>query len=214
MPAWLLPVAVGVLIALAGAAVFWFAYLGPLRDEVDVARAAYSKGDYARAEKAAETILARDANQVDALLVLARVKAATGSTAEALALYGRVIDRWPNDAGVLYETSSLERLVGSTAAAVPHLERALALEPDNAQYLGELVKAYTATGKARTAAELLLERAGEASRSKAERADLYVSAARAFMDAGSNGDARRAVQQALRLVPANAEADRILKLLK
>jgi tetratricopeptide (TPR) repeat protein len=213
-PAWLLPVAIGTVIAITGCAIFWFAYLRPLREQLDNARAYYAKGEYEAAADAAEAVLARDANQVDALLVLARVKAATSDSAGALAYYERVIARWPNDAAVLYEIASLERLTGSTSSAVPHLEKALALEPDNQLYLDELVKGYVATGKAREAAELLLERAGDAGRTAAARADLYVSASGAFIAARAESEAKAAAEKALVLSPKHPAAMRLLEQLK
>lgn len=214
VPAWLLPVAVGTVIAVTGAVVFWFAYLGPMRGQLEAARVYYENGDYTRAAEELGKVLERDANQVDALLGLARVKAATGDSADALALYVRVIERRPDDATVLYETASLQRLLGNTNAAVPHLEAALKAEPDSALYLSELVKAYVATGKARVAAGLLLERADDTGRADAERADLYVRAAAAFVEARADSDVKATLQKALELAPKHPEATRMLRQFK
>jgi tetratricopeptide (TPR) repeat protein len=211
---WLVPVVIGLAIALTGAAVYWFVYARPLREQIDAASAFYATGDYAKATVTLDRILARDPDQIEALLVLARVKAASGNSDGALKLYARVVNGWPNDGAVLFEMASLERLTGNTAAAVPHLEAALKAEPGNAKYLSELVKAYVSTGKAAKGAALLLARANDTGRKSPERAALYVQAAAAFIDARADADARTALEQALRLAPGDSSAMRMLQQLK
>jgi tetratricopeptide (TPR) repeat protein len=213
-PPWLIPVAIGLVITIAGGAAYWFAYVRPMREQLDAAQGYYDKGDYALATRTLDKVLARDPDQVEALLVLARVKAASGDSSGALKLYARVIGRRSDDAAVLYEMASLERLTGDTAAAVPHLEAALKSEPDNAQYLSELVKAYASTGKAAVGAELLLERANDAARTGPERAALYVQAAAALIEARADADAKAALERALELAPGDPSATRMLQQLK
>jgi tetratricopeptide (TPR) repeat protein len=203
-----------VVIAVTIGAIVWFAYLGPIRQQLEIAKASYARGEYAAATTAAERVLALDSNQIEASLVLARTKAATGDSAGALLLYARVIKGWPNDAAVFYEMASFERLIGSTSVAVPHLKAALTLEPDNELYLRELVMAYIATGKARVAADLLLERARDTDRSVAERADLYVRAAGVLVEARAQDDAKAALAKALGLVPKHPAATRMLEQLR
>jgi tetratricopeptide (TPR) repeat protein len=214
VPAWAVPVGVGVGLAIVAGAIFWFVYAGPIRSGLEASRSYYAKGEYPKATAALDPVFARDENQVEGLLQLARIEAATGRSTEALALYGRVIEHWPNDAEVRYELASLERLLGNTAGAVPALEAAVRLAPGEALYLDELVKAYVATGKARDAAQLLLERADDADRTDSERAALYIQAGAAFIEARANSDAKAALGKALKLAPKDPTATRLLGQLK
>jgi Flp pilus assembly protein TadD len=213
-PTWLVPVAVGAVLAITAAAVYWFAYAGPIRGGISASRDFYARGEYAQAKTALDQVFARDSEQAEAVLQLARIQAATGDSAGALAHYAQVTERWPNDAEVRYELASLERLLGDTAAAVPDFEAALRLEPDDARYLDELAKAYIATGKARDAATLLLERADDTTRPDAERAALYVKAAAALIEARADADAKAALNKALKLTPGDPVVARMLEQLK
>lgn len=210
LPAWVLPVAVGAGVAALAFGVFWFAYLGPVRAGLAEARLRYDRGEYAAAATAAEGVLARNSSQMDAVLMLARIKAATGDSAGALELYARVLAQSPNNGVVQYEMASLEQVLGQTAAAVPHFEAALKADPGNTAYLDALVKAEIAAGKARDAAAILLERAGDTSRSSADRAALYVRAAAALMEINADAEAKDALKKALKLVPKDPAAVRML----
>jgi Flp pilus assembly protein TadD len=194
--------------------VYWFAYAGPIRSGLRSAATSYARGEYAQAKVALDPVLARDAQNPEALLQLARIQAATGESADALALYARVIERWPGDAVVRYEFASLQRILGNTAAAVPNLEAALRLEPDDSKYLDELAKAYIATGKAREAAALMMERADDTSRPDPERAALYVKAAAALIEARDDAAAKAALAKALKLAPGDETVTRMLDQLK
>jgi Flp pilus assembly protein TadD len=214
LPAWAAPVAIGAGLAIIAGAVFWFAYAGPIRWGLDASRTYYARGEYPKATAALDPVFARDENQVEGLLQLARIDAATGRSAEAIALYARVIDHWPNDAEVRYELALLERLLGNTAGAVPHLEAALKLEPGDVRYLTELAKAYVATGKPRDAAQLLLERADDEDRAGPERAAFYVQAGAALIEARADSEAKAALVKALKLAPKDPTATRLLEQLK
>jgi tetratricopeptide (TPR) repeat protein len=213
-PTWLVPVVIGVVLAVAAAAVYWFAYAGPIRGGLSASRSFYVRGEYAQAKAALDQVFARDAEQIEAVLQLARIEAATGDSPGALAHYAQVIERRPNDAVVHYELASLERLLGNTAGAVPNFEAALRLVPEEARYLDALTKAYIATGKARDAATLLLERADDTARPDAERTALYVKAAAAFIEARADADAKAALTKALKLAPGDPAVTRMLDQLK
>lgn len=77
-----------------------------------------------------------------------------GNGEEALRLFRRCLMLNPNHAASLYEAGRIEYYLGQSLVAIAHMEKAVAIDPENKWYKLELAEMYTASGQYTKAAAL------------------------------------------------------------
>jgi len=166
-----------------------------------LAKKAYDAGNFGTSEESLSTVLREAPDNVDALRAMALAQAAQGKNEEAIAQYAKIVAALPNDHASWYRMALLERVVGDSANAKTHLEKALALVPDNAGYADELAQTEMSLGRYSAAAKIwggLLKRDGLA---REARKELLVLQGGAYQAAGEYARARKAFSSAVKLDP-------------
>jgi tetratricopeptide (TPR) repeat protein len=108
--------------------------------------AAFARGDTAAAEQELQAVVARDSNNVTALLYLARMARRGGRYAEAAAELKRAVATSPSDADVRRELGHFFFDLGQYGDAADQFRRAVNLQPDEALNWIGLVRALRALG--------------------------------------------------------------------
>ncbi len=94
------------------------------------ARAHYSAGELGAAESVLRTLLARDPDNVDALILKGNLLNDLGRPAEAIACYRRTLEIGPKRADALANLGNSLQYVGRLQESVSCYEQAIALAPD------------------------------------------------------------------------------------
>ncbi len=204
-PAWMIPAAAAAAILLVVMMAWWLIVVMPRQRQVDEATGFYGQGRYAEASATLDAVLETDPNHRNALLALAKVKAATGDTAGALDLYQRVIDSGGAYSDVLYDMAILERVVGRTKTAADHFRLAWERDRSEVRYAEELARTLVQLGDMKQAAEAYLEIADDTGLEDAKRAEYYVKAALVFIEGQDMAGAKTALGKAAELDPKNAQ---------
>lgn len=171
-----------------------------------LAEAQLRVGDFEAATRSAERVLARDAEDLRARIVLAEALQASGSAERAEALLREA----PGAAPALH--GALARLLvrgARLAEAQREVERALALQPDSVQWVVDLVWVLLEQGKSEEALEIARRRAIEAP-AVAEYPNLLGRIALHREDgAGAERAFRKAIEVDAEFVPAYVNLARL-----
>jgi predicted Zn-dependent protease len=125
--------------------------------DFDLAVASYRNSDLPTAERFATRAAESQPNDLDALRVLAKVKATLSQPLEAKSIYERIVAAQPDDAASLLGLAQCELELENYQAAVDRLERVLQLDPTqiNAHFfLSRALRGLGRTAEARHEAEL------------------------------------------------------------
>jgi Flp pilus assembly protein TadD len=132
---------------IAGGALGWLRWQQrPAADPLAHGIAAYDRGDYAEAERAARTRLKTAGDDPGAVRLLARVSVRLGHDSTAQAIYGRLDDHAMTAEDLCLQGISAAR-DGNREHALTFWERAQAADPDHAETLFELTRAYYLTDR-------------------------------------------------------------------
>lgn len=115
-----------------------------LRSYVDLMFAADRKND---ADKAASALLERNADNVEAMELKARVLATTGRSDEAMALVEKALEQEPLFAGALQLKGQLKAGSGDLDAALDLFDRAAEADDNNPNYAYQAAKLVNSQGK-------------------------------------------------------------------
>ncbi len=110
-------------------------------------------GELSTAYETLAPILAERPNDPTAVGALARMYAANNNPAQGLALYNQLLEREPNNTGLLLQAATLATSAKEYGYAESALQVALAREPQNAEVLTAIGRLYRAQGKNTKATE-------------------------------------------------------------
>lgn len=110
-------------------------------------------GELSTAYETLAPILAERPNDTTAVGALARLYAANNNPAQGLALYNQLLEREPNNTGLLLQAATLATSAKEYGYAESALQVALAREPQNAEVLTAIGRLYRAQGKNTKATE-------------------------------------------------------------
>ena len=174
----------------------------PLGARVSLARLYRAQGRFEEATSEIVTVLARDAQNVRALKLMAALQGDRGEAAMAFLAAARAFSLAEDDAEAAALLASASLLSGEAPAALERSEDALALDPGHELALRVRALALARLQKpveTRAAFEVLLEKDGGSWQSWAHYG--------AFLaDTGDHGAAARALQEAADLAPDRPEA--------
>lgn len=108
--------------------------LDPVGAHLDLALCHARRGVWAQSQAVAEALLSRAPDNVFALRAAANAALAQDNAALAEGYYARAIAADPDDAAAWEGLARIDRKKGDPLTALSRLERAAALEPDNAEY--------------------------------------------------------------------------------
>jgi predicted O-linked N-acetylglucosamine transferase (SPINDLY family) len=166
------------------------------------AAAAYSRGDWRRAEQLCRSILNAQADRFDALNLLGIIAAQTHRTEEAAHFLGRASALKANDAVACNNYGNVLRDLKRWAEALDSYERALTLKPDYAE-------AYLSRGNVLKRLQRLedaLESYEQALKIKPDYAEVYNNRGTTLKSLKRLDDALDSYEQALKIKPNYAEA--------
>jgi len=118
----------------------------PLSKEVEKARQAYFKRDYAGAEKVLSVFLKQNPGHVEARYYLANCLMAQRKYAEALPLYERCVKDAPDNARLYLSLGSVYRTNKQPDKAIASVEKALKIDPDSEYAQRLLASLYRSAG--------------------------------------------------------------------
>jgi len=106
-------------------------------------------GDYQGASNALAVAIALHPDVPEARFLLASALEKSGRQDEAIAVHAAVLSRWPDFGRSHYALAKIDAARGDHAAAIARLERAIACEPNRAQFRALLDKVRARARKAR-----------------------------------------------------------------
>jgi predicted O-linked N-acetylglucosamine transferase (SPINDLY family) len=162
---------------------------------------AFGSGDWPRAERLCGELLARRADDVEALSLLGIIKAQTQRVEEAAALLKRVVAARPDSAVAHNNYGNVLRDLGRHREAVASYDRALNIDPAYAEAYNNRGGALSALGR-RDAA---LDSYDRALRLRPEDAELHYNRGVLLQSLGRPVDAAASYIQALKLRPDLAD---------
>jgi Flp pilus assembly protein TadD len=181
----------------AGRAPEAYAYLGQICLE---------RGDLQGALDAADRMLERDRDDVDATIVRGIALRRLGREAEAVAEYRRALESRPSYSSLHYDLAIALDHLGQPDQAVAAYERAIALDPTNASALSNLARLLARRGDTARA----LEAARGAVALAPDFAGARVNLAMAWLEAGDAASAESEARRAVGERPDMAEAHEAL----
>jgi tetratricopeptide (TPR) repeat protein len=169
---------------------------------VDEADAAFESGDYARALELYDDILARDSDNLHAMLLSAQLLSWDDRLDEALARYDRVLSLAPDHRKAAFQRATVLSWDGQTAAATEAFRNILTDHPDDFDARLGYARSLSWSGDYRSS-RLEYERILA---QRPDHVDALVGKAQTYAWAGRLHTARVWYQSALRVDPTSKEA--------
>jgi len=162
-----------------------------------------SVDEYAEIEAELVALLEENPNDIDAHRLLASVLAKQGKYEDAIREYNRVIDARPEDADALYEVAILQRQSGLTDDALRSLETAVGITGD-VKHLDEYARTCMQVGKFDEAIDAWKRVLESEDLTPEVRANTLGALSQAYQDAKLYDEAKAALQEAVALMPDDA----------